>query len=843
MIDFICSRQTLTMALTPLQNCVPDTHIGSGAAAIDVLSRFVSAIEYTPLVAIQSINRDGAVQLWNTTSASIYGIGARDAIGKRLNELLQHPGQEAEFAAIVAHIWQTGQPVLPRDWQVRTVTGTELWVYSTMFPVFRDNTVHQIFCMDIDITVRKREEQALLMVGANFRTLFDKSSDAIMLLEDDHFLDVNPAALALFGYASKAAMVGRASAEISPPQQPDGVDSAEKSRQMHDLAQQQGNHRYDWLYLNGQDKTFWTEVLRTDMAIADQRLQYVVVRDISTRKADEMSLHLAAKVFENSQEGIMIADQHQRIISINRALTDITGYTAEEVIGNPPQILCAGTHDNVLFQSILKSVSKNDHWQGELWGRHRDGRGYPLWLSVTAVRDIHHHVVHYIGIVTDISERKASEEQMRHLAEHDFLTGLPNRVLLLDRLQQGIAVAARSRTQLAVLFLDLDRFKNINDSFGHHIGDKLLQTVAERLKKCVRSVDTVSRLGGDEFVIMLVDSGSGEPIAHVAEHILQAISMPYAIQGCDFTITTCIGISTYPEDGSDVDVLIKSADTAMYHAKSKGSNRTQFFNNDMNTRIVERIALEQSLRSALQSSEFILEYQPQINIASNRLIGAEALIRWSHPSFGRTMPNRFITVAEECGLIVPIGDWALRQACLQARAWQDQGLELVMAVNLSVAQFRQKSLLNSVTEALQAARLEPHFLQLEITESIMMDEAIGAIDLLRSLRDLGIRLAIDDFGTGFSSLSYLKRIPIDKLKIDQSFVRDITLDPEDAAIINAIIVMGKSLNLTVIAEGVETPEQFRFLEAHGCDEYQGFFASKVLSVAEFSARYLPPRLT
>ena len=831
------------MATTPPVASAPRSRIDSGNDAIDVLSRFVSAIEYTPLVAIQSISQDGIVRLWNTTSAAIYGITAPDALGKRLDQLLLHIGKEAEFSAIVAHIWQTGQAVLPRDWQVRVASGHELWVYSTMFPVFRENKVHQIFCMDIDITVRKREEQALLAVGANFRTLFEHSSDAIMLLEDDHFLDVNPAALALFGYASKADMVGRASTEISPPRQPDGIASIDKSRQMRELVHRQGNHRYDWLYLNGHGDTFWTEVLCTDIPIADQHLQYVVVRDISARKSAEMSLHLAAQVFENSQEGIMIADPQRRIISINRALTDITGYSADEVIGNPPQILCAGMRDKVLFHAISESVREHDQWQGELWGRHRDGRGYPLWLSITAVRDINQTLMNYIGILTDISDRKASEEQMRHLAEHDFLTGLPNRVLLLDRLQQAIAVAERHRARLALLFLDLDRFKNINDSFGHHIGDKLLQTVAERLKKCVRSIDTVSRLGGDEFVIMLVDTGSGEPIAHVADKILQAIGTPYSIEGCEFAITTCIGISTYPADGTDMDVLIKNADTAMYHAKGKGSNRYQFFNNDMNARVVERIVLENSLRSALQDGEFILEYQPQIHMTSNQLIGAEALIRWHHPAFGRLMPDRFIQVAEECGLIVPIGDWALRQACLQARAWQDQGLKLVMAVNLSVAQFHQKDLLRSVTEALQAARLEPHLLQLEITESIMMEEAKGAIDMLRALRDLGIRLAIDDFGTGFSSLSYLKRIPIDKLKIDQSFVRDITLDPEDAAIINAIIVMARSLNLTVIAEGVETLEQFRFLEAHGCDEYQGFFASQVLTVAEFSTRYVPKRLT
>ncbi|MFT5533759.1 MAG: diguanylate cyclase (GGDEF)-like protein/PAS domain S-box-containing protein [Burkholderiaceae bacterium] len=825
------------MATTLPRDPAHNSRIDKDTAAIDGLSRVVSAAASAPLFAIQSITQDGIVQIWNDSCESLYGIAAREAIGKPLDHLLQRLDQQAEFAATLARIWQTGQPVLPRDWHVQAASGNTRQVYSILFPVFQEATAHQIFCMDIDISARSHAEQALLDIGANFRTLFTHSGDATMLREDEQLIDVNPATLALFGYPSKTDMVGHTSATMSPPQQPDGMASAEKSHAMQELVRQKGNHRYDWLYVNSRGEPFWTEEYCTDIQVGNQRLQLIVVRDISSRKSAEVSLHLAKQVIENSQEGIIIADQHRRIVSINKALTDITGYTAEEVIGNPPQILCAETHDKTLFHTISVSVHKHDHWQGELWGRHRDGRGYPLWLEVNTVRDNHHAVINYIGIITDLSERKASEDQLRHLTEHDALTGLPNRVLLLDRLQQAIAVAERNRTQLALLCLDLDRFKNINDAFGHSIGDRLLRTVAQRLKKCVKTIDTVSHLGGDEFVILLVDTGNGKPIMPIAEAILQAIGMPYSIEGCDFTITTCIGVSTYPADGINRDVLIKQADIAMHHAKGMDNNRIQFFNDDMNARIV----LENSLRNALRSHEFILEYQPQIHIASNQLIGAEALIRWQHPALGRMMPARFIRVAEECGLIVPIGDWALRQACLQARAWQDQGLELVIAVNLSVAQFHQKNLLRSVTEALQEARLAPRYLQLEITESIMMDEAKGAIDMLRALRDLGIRLAIDDFGTGFSSLSYLKRIPIDKLKIDQSFVRDITLDPEDAGIINAIIVMAKSLNLTVIAEGVETLEQFHFLEAHGCDEYQGFLASKVLSVNEFSARYLPSR--
>lgn len=812
----------------------PSPAIHSGAEALDVLSRFVSAIEHTPIVAIQSISRDGIVRFWNSTSANIYGIPAQDAIGAPLTKLLTYRSAEGEFAQAIEQIWDSGQPILPRDWQVTSSSGKELWVYSTMFPVFRAGRAHQIFCMDVDITVRKKAEQALLAIGANFRTLFERTADAIMLIEDGRFLDVNPAAMALFGYADKSDMVGLHKEDISPPTQPDGSASKEKAQEVMALAKKHGNHRVEWLHVDRNNKHFWAELLYTEIPVNGTTLMYVVVRDISERKAAEQSVRLAAQVFENSHEGILIADKDQKIISMNRALSEITGYSSEEVIGKSPQTFGVGSRDEVKLKIMADEVRAHDHWHGEMWARHRDGRWFPLWLSVTAVHDSANEIVNYIGILTDISERKTSEALLRHLAEHDFLTGLPNRVLLLDRLQQAIGACQRKHTKLAVLFLDLDRFKSVNDSFGHQVGDKLLQTVGERLKNCVRGIDTVSRLGGDEFIVMLVDVNDGEPIAHIADNILNAICVPYAIENCDFRISTCIGISTYPSDGADTETLIKNADIAMYHAKQKGPNRYQFFDAGMNTRIVERIQLESNLREALKGNEFILQYQPQLNISGTRTIGAEALIRWQHPEFGLLLPGRFIQVAEECGMIVPIGDWVLRTACLQAKSWQKTGTPVVVAVNISVAQFHQKNLLQSIIDALNAADLEPQYLELEITESILMDEAKTAIETLGALRNLGVKLAIDDFGTGFSSLSYLKRIPLDKLKIDQSFVHDITLDPEDAAIINAIIVMAKSLNLTVNAEGVETLAQFQFLESHGCDEYQGYYSSKELSPQEFT---------
>lgn len=806
----------------------------SSMEASDVRSRFLSTAEDTPFVAIQSVDRNGTVLLWNTASAYLYGIPASDALGKYLPDLLLDKAQEIDFIETIKKLSETGVPTLPRDWKIKTSLGKDLWVFSTMFPDFHDGKVAQIFCIDIDITARKQEEQALLAVGNNLRKLCEKSEDAILLIKDDRFLDANPAALKLFGYMDKSELIGAYPEDLSPPMQPDGETSHDKALEMLALARQNGNHRFEWQHINNCQQTFWAEVLLTEISPDHHPLLYVVIRDISARKATEQSLRLAAQVFENSHEGILIADKDQKIILVNRALTEITGYPEQEVIGKKPQSLYYSMRDPEFVQSIITSIHTNNHWQGELWGRHRNGKIYPFSLSISTVRDSNQEIINYIAIVTDISERRAAEERMQHIAEHDHLTGLPNRILLLDRLQQAMVAARRNNTKLAVMFLNIDRFKAINDSFGHDIADKLLQQVAQRLQQCVSSIDTVSRLGGDEFVIMLVDIGSGEPIAHIAENILNALSAPYSIEACEFNITASIGISIYPDDNDNPNGLIKYADIAMYHAKAKEDNSYQFFDTDMNTRIIERTALDNGLRSALKKNEFILYYQPQMNIDGEHAVGAEALIRWQHPYFGLMMPDRFIRIAEDSGLIVPIGDWVLRTACRQAKSWQDKGTPLVVAVNLSVAQFRQKNFLQSVIEALHAADLEPRYLELEITESVLIDKEQSAIETLQALRELGVKVALDDFGTGFSSLSYLKYIPIDKIKIDQSFVRDIAIDADDVAIIKAIIVMAKGLKLKVIAEGVETREQFQFLESLGCDEYQGFYSCKALPPQQFS---------
>ena len=426
-------------------------------------------------------------------------------------------------------------------------------------------------------------------------------------------------------------------------------------------------------------------------------------------------------------------------------------------------------------------------------------------------------------------------QKMTHQAQHDLLTGLPNRALLTEHFIQAIGLAKRHCKQVALLFLDLDDFKHINDSLGHAIGDQLLQSVANRLTACVRNTDMVCRQGGDEFVILLAEIDHPQGAAQIAEKLLGVLVKPHRIGGQELHVTVSIGISVYPDDGNDVETIMQNADTAMFHAKTNGRNNFQFFRDHMNINAVHRLTVESSLRRALKQEEFLLHYQPKVNLASGALTGAEALIRWQDPDIGMIYPGQFVSIAEACGLIVPIGHWVLREACRQVRAWLDSGLPAVpVAVNISAVEFRHIGFVEGVASILKETGLAPEFLQLELTESILMHDADSSALVLDALKAMGVRLAIDDFGTGYSSLSYLKRFPIDTLKIDQSFVRDIVTDTDDATIVSAVIGMGKNLKQRVIAEGVETQAQFEFLRDQQCDEGQGFHFSHSLPALDFS---------
>jgi diguanylate cyclase (GGDEF)-like protein len=551
----------------------------------------------------------------------------------------------------------------------------------------------------------------------DFRAWYEKTGDAMLLLQNGRIGGANPAALALFECDRVARLFGLGLADLSPLQQAEGVLSERALAELTAAARRAGNCRFEWCCVGCNGSQFWAEVLLTALA---PDLVVATMHDISARKQDQLALSLA--------------------------------------------------------------------------------------------------------LLSDVGERRRSEERTRHLAEHDFLTDLPNRVLLLDRLSLALATARRKRTRLAILFLDLDRFKNINDTLGHHVGDMLLQEVAARLARCVRSVDTVSRQGGDEFVIILSELGGVDQTAHVAASVLNAISQEFVLEPHRLHVSTSIGISIYPDDGADIDTLIRNADLAMYHAKESGRNGFQFFSPEMNAQIVERVAFENDLRRALREQQFVLEYEAQIDIASARPLAAEALIRWRHPMLGLLRPERFIAVAEDCGLMVPIGRWVLEQACLQARRWHDAGHPLTVAVNLSQTQFLQKNLADSVREALELSGLAPQWLELELTEAVIMKHSASAPATLQALRELGVRLAIDDFGTGYTRVGHLREYPFDKLKIDQTFVGGIGDGDGAAPAVTTIIAMARSLGLTVLAEGVETQAQLHFLRRHGCDQYQGHYA-------------------
>ena len=464
----------------------------------------------------------------------------------------------------------------------------------------------------------------------------------------------------------------------------------------------------------------------------------------------------------------------------------------------------------------------------------RDGFEIPIEDFVAPVHDGEGRPAGAVIVFRDVSVARAMALQLAHSAEHDFLTGLPNRMLLNDRISQAIVLAARHNKHVAVLFLDLDGFKHINDFLGHPVGDKLLQSIATRLVDCVRASDTVSRQGGDEFVVLLSEVELSEDAAITARRMLHAVSRPHSIDQHDLHVTTSIGVSVYPEDGLDAETLTKNADTAMYQAKESGRQSFQFFKPAMNARAVERQSIEEGLRRALERQEFILYYQPKVDLMTRAITGAEALIRWIHPTRGSIPPMDFIPIAEDCGLILSIGAWALREACAQSRAWTAAGLPAVtMAVNVSAIEFRDKNFLNRLFEVINETGIDPRLLELELTESVLMKNATSTAGILQALREAGIRLAIDDFGTGYSSLSYLRKFPVDAVKIDQSFIRQISAD-DDTTIVKAVIGMARGLKLRVIAEGVETQEELAFLRAYRCDEAQGYYFSRPVPARQFA---------
>jgi len=558
-----------------------------------------------------------------------------------------------------------------------------------------------------------------------------------------------------------------------------------------------------------------------------------IKRDISARKEIEAKNLQAAQVFEHSIEGILISDQDNNIIRVNPAFSTITGYNEHEILGRKPNILNSGKHDKKFFAELWHEINTKGVWQGEIWNRRKNGETYPEFLTISTLSDQQGQIIEYIAIFADITERKQDEEHIHRLAYYDKLTNLPNRTLAQEVLKKALALSNNYDDLIGVLNIDIDRFFTINETMGHEYGDQLLQIIARRITRCNDEMDKTARISSDEFTIICPNIDSPNQLGKKAQRILDSIAEPVMLNKQEVFVTASIGIAIAPGDGETDAILFRNAESARKHAKREG-NSFQFFNDEMNTQGFEQLVMKSSLRRALERNEFELFYQPQVDIISGQIVGAESLIRWMHPDLGLVSPNKFIPILEETGLIAEVGEWVLETACEQNRQWQDQGYSPIqIAVNLSPRQFRQKELISTIQDILEKTGLDAQWLELEVTESSIMDNPDEVVETLNNLHNLGIKLSIDDFGTGYSSLNYLKIFPIDVLKIDRSFISDITFDKDDETIVKTIIAMGHNLGLKIIAEGVEEKDQLERVKQFQCEWYQGYYFSKPIPANEF----------
>ncbi len=717
----------------------------------------------------------------------------------------------------------------------------------------KHDQVTRIIGVAKDITEQIEASESLRDSEQRYRMLAESISDVIFSTDSKLSLNyVSPSVQAVLGFDAEWIFQNGWQSIIANPQQLNGIYT------LMDRVSKSLNKPEQLALLRSQVQTqlFLFDCLRADGRKIPIELRLVLVwdehggfegvlgvgRDISQQRRAEKDLRMAATVFEHSTSAILITDPAGYIVQANEAFSRVSGYAVSEVLDQLPNMLTVDEQQDAHLRYVLKQLHQHSTWEGEVWMKRRNGEHYPAWVGITAVLDDEGDLASYVCFFSDISERKASEQRIHRLAYYDALTHLPNRTLFQDRLHTALQSAERQKSWVVLMFLDLDRFKPINDSLGHAAGDRMLKDMATRLLACVDNDDTVARMGGDEFTLLLQHRSSRElalnRAIHVAEQILASLVRPFVLEGREFFVTASIGIALSPQDGNELSQLMKNADTAMYHAKERGKNNFQFYQADMNASALERLELESDLRHALEQDEFVLYYQPQFSGDGKRLTGAEALLRWRHPRRGLVPPGDFIPVLEELGLVVDVGDWVISEACRQLKTWHQNRVRVPkVSVNISARQFSDGQLGTRIATILRETGLPPACLELELTESILMREVSEAMQILAGLKNLGLSIAVDDFGTGYSSLNYLKQFPIDVLKIDRTFVDGLPSGEQDAQIARAIIAMAHSLNLAVIAEGVETHEQLDFLREHGCDEVQGYLFGRPMPASRFEAQF------
>ncbi|CAK9892534.1 MULTISPECIES: EAL domain-containing protein [Pseudomonas] len=793
--------------------------------------KFASVFQQCPDILVIARMSDGCLLEVNEAFEEQIGLSPAQVLGRTATEL---------------NIWGIDGvgPDLLKRLQSGSIRNLEMMFRRSNGQLFTGLTSAETFQLDStpalvvavrDISQLKETQEQLQTSEEKFAKAFHASPDGLLLSRqsDGLLIEVNEGFCRLTGYDTHMSL-DHTSLDLGI-----WVDLNER-RRLLEMIQRDGFVRDFSCHIRRSDGQIrLCELSARPLPIAGVDCMLTIARDITERHLMQEKLQLAATVFENTAEGVLITDTDQRISAVNRAFSEITGYSEFEALGQTPRLLASGQHDSAFYVAMWHQLTAEGHWQGEIHNRRKNGEIYPSWLTISAVRNSERVITHFVAVFADISSLKHAQAKLDYQAHHDPLTGLPNRTLFESRLQAALNCAQASKRQGAVLFLDLDRFKHINDSLGHPVGDLLLKGIAQRLKEQVRDIDTVARLGGDEFIILLPGLHQPSDAEHIAHKLLACFGAPFQAGEHEFFTSASIGTSLYPQDGTDVASLIRNADAAMYRSKAKGRNRVESYTRDLTAQASERIALEHELRRAIERNELSLCYQPKFSLKTQSLVGAEALIRWTHPGFGDVPPEHFIPLAEENGMILQLGDWVLEQACRQMQDWKRSYLAFgPLSVNLAGAQLRQPSLVKRIEQLLKTHQLKAGDLQLEITENFIMSQAEEALAILHQLKHLGVQLAIDDFGTGYSSLSYLKRLPLDILKIDQSFIRGLPDDPHDAAIARAIIALGRSMQLTIIAEGVESQAQQQFLAAEGCEQIQGYIVSLPLPAEEFAKTFL-----
>lgn len=722
--------------------------------------------------------------------------------------------------------------------RLRTAKGRQIWIKTTGEPIRAgddDGRVEPGALIGLhgsiqDITQRVLAERSQHASEARFRSVFDAAPLGVAVADRERrFLLVNSALERFLGYPARDLLGDKISALVHPE------DRAIDASQYQDLvAGRITSFTRDKRFIRQDGTVVWGRV--TIAMIDDEESQLHTIglfADINEELAAEERELRARVVFENTSEGIIVTDADQRILAVNRAFQEITGYSEQAALGNTPRLLQSGRHDETFYRTMWTSLNETGHWRGEMWNRRKDGEIYPQLTTISAVHDQADRLTHYVGVFGDITQIKRSEEKLYRLAHHDVLTGLPNRVLLRARMEQALQRAERSGSKVGVLFLDLDLFKNVNDTLGHTVGDALLVQVAKSMAGKVREADTIARLGGDEFSVIMEELDDPSDPGLLAQRLLEGFVAPFDVNGHELYITASIGISLFPDDGRDMDTLVSNADLAMYQAKEGGRNCYRFFEPYMTATAMERLQLETALRGALARGELSLTYQPQVRLSDQCMHGAEVLLRWTHPELGRVSPARFIPIAEDLGLIAEIGGWVMLQACRQLGEWDARGFLVPrLAVNLSMAQLERSDLVDEVRAALASTGIEGERLELEVTESMLMRHTDRVIANLQALKEMGIAIAVDDFGTGYSSMGYLKQLPICRLKIDKSFIDGLPSDADDNAIARSIVALARGLGLEVIAEGVETQEQVEWLRQAGCYEAQGYHFGRPISADE-----------